>query len=118
MRLILDLERKLVLRKKNPILKTFDYDLLIATHSIGNIEEIFNKGLFPDGSNIIEYNFTSRNRIRIGLSTGFKIEVIQIPRGANGKYKFDQYRGLKCNSYLNLTNDSTVEDWLKTTVVK
>lgn len=113
MRMMLDLEQRLALKKKNQILKTFDYDLLIAVSSINDIEEIFSKGLFPDGSNVIKYNSTSKNRIRIELLTGLKIEVIQIPKDINGNYKPDQYRGLKCNSYLNLTNDSIVENWLK-----
>lgn len=115
--LILDLEKSIKLREKPVIEQAFDnYKILIAVTNITDIEDIMLKGLFPNNGNTVKYTKMSRNKIFVELFTGIIIEIIIIPKRTDGTFNVDIGRGMKCNKYINLTNDSVVEEWLKTTI--
>ncbi|MGJ0846618.1 hypothetical protein ACR77J_08010 [Tissierella praeacuta] len=119
MRLILELERNLKLKEKVVINQCFDdYKILIATDNLDETHDIFMNGLYPEATNTVAFRVERKNGIRIVLLTGVTIDIIKISPKFNGKPNIDQYRGFKCNKYINLTNNEDVEDWLKTTVVK
>lgn len=118
MRLILELDRNLNLRERIKIDKYFDdYKIIIATDQTSDIYDVLMNGLFPRESNLIEFKSEKNSSFTISLLTGITIEVIKISAKLDGQPNIDKYRGIRCNKYINLTNNHEVEEWLKTTVV-
>lgn len=113
MRLILELDKIIPLRKKDEIKKLFDdYKLLIVGYyPIEYFKHILD-GFISD--ELIEHIKVSSNQIHIRLFTGLIINFISIPQN---NYKLDYYRGITCNEYWNLTCDKKIEEWLKTTLI-